>query len=97
MTKEELIHAVYDKGHLTKEAAKAAVDVIFGNAHGYEGIIIDALAKGDVVRIAGFGQFSGQKRKARNGRNPQTGEPVEIPAKTAPKFEPGKRLKDALL
>lgn len=96
MTKEELIRQVYEKGHLTMEAAKAAVDALFGNAHGSAGIIIEAVAEGREVRIAGFGQFSGQARKKRNGRNPQTGELVLIPAKIAPKFEAGKRFRDSL-
>ena len=71
------------------------------NSHGAEivntvfAIISETLAKGESVIITGFGKFESVTTKARTGRNPKTGEPVEIPAKTAIKFRPGKNLKES--
>ena len=55
-----------------------------------------SLTRGDEVRLVGFGKFSGTRRKAWTGRNPRTGEPMQIKASSQPKFRPGKVLKDAV-
>ena len=73
----------------SKKEAQAAVDKIFS-------AITDALAKEENVTLVGFGTFKAAERKARKGRNPQTGEEIEIPARKVPKFIPGKNLKDAI-
>ena len=73
----------------TKKAAQDAVDCIFGT-------ITNALKKKGSVSLVGFGTFKVDKRKARTGRNPQTGESMKIKAKNVPKFVPGKALKEAV-
>ena len=73
----------------TQKQAKEVVDSVLG-------AITDALAKQDTVQIAGFGSFKVNERKARTGRNPQTGASIQIPASKVPKFTPGKALKDAV-
>jgi len=73
----------------TKKEAQAAVDCVFSS-------ITKALKKGDAVTLVGFGTFKVAKRKARKGRNPQTGEEIKIKASKAPKFTAGKSLKDAV-
>jgi DNA-binding protein HU-beta len=89
MNKNELISAVADKAGLEKGKAQAAVDAVFS-------VITEELKKGGDVRLVGFGNFSVAKRGASKGRNPQTGAPVNIPARNAPKFAAGKGLKDAV-
>ncbi len=74
---------------LTKKDATAAVDAVFST-------IQDALANGEKVQLIGFGNFEVRERAARKGRNPQTGEEIEIPASKVPAFKPGKALKDAV-
>ena len=59
-------------------------------------VITDALRRGDEVRLVGFGTFSCSRRKASTGRNPRTGEPMQIRESTQPKFKPGKGLKDSV-
>jgi len=88
MTKADLAAAVAETG-MTKKQATAAVDTIIDSIKG-------ALAKGESVRLVGFGTFSVKKRKARIGRNPQTGEELKIKAKKVPAFSAGKGLKDAV-
>jgi len=88
MNKAGLINEVSDVVS-TKKEAKAAVDCIFSS-------ITKALKKNDKVSLVGFGTFSVSKRKARKGRNPQTGEEIKIKAKKVPKFAAGKALKDAV-
>ena len=73
----------------TKKEAQAAVDCVLGT-------ITKALKKKDPASLAGFGTFKVDNRKARKGRNPQTGEEIKIKAKKVPKFVPGKGLKDAV-
>jgi nucleoid DNA-binding protein len=73
----------------TKKEAQGAVDCIFDS-------ITNALKKKDTVTLVGFGTFKVDKRKARKGRNPQTGEEIKIKAKNVPKFVAGKALKDAV-
>lgn len=89
MTKADLVAKVAESG-MTKKQAAATVDCVIE-------AIKESLAKGDSVRLVGFGTFSVKERKARTGRNPRTGEPLEIPAKTVPIFSAGKALKDAVL
>ena len=73
----------------TKKEAQAAVDCVFES-------ITKALKKKDTVTLVGFGTFKVNRRKARKGRNPQTGEEIKIKAKRVPKFTPGKGLRDAV-
>jgi nucleoid DNA-binding protein len=73
----------------TQKMAKEAVDCVLT-------AIADALAKSETVQISGFGSFKVNERKARTGRNPQTGAPMQIPAAKVPKFTAGKALKDAV-
>ncbi|MEM9706417.1 MAG: HU family DNA-binding protein [Pseudomonadota bacterium] len=89
MNKNEFIDRVADAADMTKADAARAVDAVFD-------AITEALKAGDDVRLVGFGTFSAQKRAARDGRNPRTGEAIKIPASIQPKFAPGKGLKDAL-
>ena len=88
MTKADLVSAVAGTGMTKKEAAEA-VDVVIDT-------ITKALVNGDKVSLVGFGSFSVKKRKARTGRNPQTGEAIKIKAKKVPVFSAGKALKDAV-
>lgn len=88
MTKADLASKVAESG-MTKKDAAAAVDAVIV-------AIKDALAEGEKVSLIGFGTFSVKERKARTGRNPRTGEKLEIPAKKVPVFSPGKGLKDAV-
>ena len=88
MTKADIVAAVAEIG-VTKKEAAAAVDAVLNSIKG-------ALAKGNKVSLAGFGSFTVKKRKARTGRNPQTGKPIKIKAKNVPVFSAGKALKDAV-
>ena len=88
MNKGDLINEVA-KVVSTKKEAQEAVDCVFSS-------ITKALKKGDAVTLVGFGTFKVTKRKARKGRNPQTGEEIKIKASKAPKFTPGKLLKEAV-
>ena len=88
MTKADLVAAVAETG-INKKQAAAAVDSMIDAIKG-------ALAKGDKVSLVGFGSFSVKTRKARTGRNPQTGKPLKIKAKKVPVFSAGKGLKDAV-
>ena len=85
MNKQELIGAVSETTGLSRSDASKAVEGVFD-------AITDSLRKGDEVRLVGFGTFSCSKRKASTGRNPRTGEPMQIKASTQPKFKPGKGL-----
>ena len=89
MNKSELAEAVGESFGGNKTMGGTAVDAVLG-------AITDALADGDKVQISGFGTFEVRHRKARTGRNPRTGEPVEIAASNAPAFKPGKNLKEAV-
>lgn len=88
MNKGDLVNEVA-KVVSTKKEAQAAVDCVFGT-------ITKALKKKNTVTLVGFGTFKVDKRKARKGRNPQTGEEIKIKAKKVPKFVPGKALKDSI-
>ena len=88
MNKGDLINEV-SKIVENKKAAQAVVDSVLSN-------IIRALGKGDSVSLVGFGTFKVAERKARKGRNPQTGEEIDISASRVPKFVAGKALKEAV-
>jgi nucleoid DNA-binding protein len=88
MNKGDLVNEVA-KVVKTKKEAQAAVDCVFST-------ITKTLKKKDAVTLVGFGTFKVGERKARKGRNPQTGEEIKIKAKKVPKFIPGKALKDAV-
>ncbi|MBH0238898.1 HU family DNA-binding protein [Methylobrevis albus] len=89
MNKNELIAQVAEKSALTKAQAGQAVDAVFD-------VITDTLKSGDEVRIVGFGNFVVTQRAAGEGRNPQTGATIKIPASKQPKFRAGKGLKDSV-
>lgn len=89
MNKTDLINAVAEKSDLSKKDATQAVDAVFES-------ISDSLQNGDKVQLIGFGNFEVRERAARKGRNPQTGEEIEISASKVPAFKPGKALKDAV-
>ncbi len=93
MNKTELTEQLSKKTGMTKAGAKRAVDAIFSTSP-REGIIANAVSKGDRVQITGFGTFERRKRKKRTGRNPQTGDSIIIPAAKYPAFVAGKSLKD---
>ena len=88
MNKGDLINEVA-KVVSTKQEAQSAVDCVFST-------IMETVKNGDTVAVAGFGTFKASKRKARKGRNPQTGEIIEIKEKNVPKFVAGKAFKDAV-
>lgn len=89
MNKSELIEAIAAASDLPKAAAGRALDAMTDT-------ITTALTEEDQVVLVGFGTFSVKDRAARTGRNPQTGEPIEIAAAKIPSFKPGKALKDAV-
>jgi DNA-binding protein HU-beta len=90
MTKAELIEQMAKDAGISKTAAAAALDSFFTN-------VTKALKKKDgKMTLVGFGTFAKMRRKARNGRNPQTGESIKIKAANVVKFRPGKKLKDAI-
>lgn len=89
MTKAELAESVASKVDLPRAVAERAVSVMFDD-------IVNALKQGDKVNISGFGTFSVAMRRPRTGRNPKTGESIEIAATRAAKFKPGKTLRDSL-
>ena len=90
MTKAELVEKAAKDAKISKVAAAAALDSFMSNG-------TKALKKKNgKVTLVGFGTFSKVRRKARKGRNPQTGEPIKIKASNVVKFSPGKKLKDAI-
>ena len=89
MNKAELIDAVAEAADLPKASAARAVEAVTD-------LITDTLKKDEQVSIVGFGTFSLRARAARTGRNPRTGESIEIKASRVPAFKPGKALKDAV-
>ena len=89
MNKNELVDAVSTVASLKKADAAKAVDAVFDS-------IAEALKQGSEVRLVGFGTFHVAKRAASEGRNPRTGEKIQIAASKQPKFKPGKQLKDAI-
>ena len=89
MNKTELVNQVAEATELSKKDAGKAVDAVFET-------IQNALAKGDKLSLIGFGTFEVRERAARTGRNPQTGEEMQIPASKVPAFKAGKELKEAV-
>ncbi|MEK4078160.1 HU family DNA-binding protein [Paenibacillus sp. FSL M7-0656] len=89
MNKSDLITHVSEATELSKKDVTKAVDAVFD-------AISEALQSGDKVQLVGFGNFEVRERSARKGRNPQTGEEIEIPASKIPAFKPGKALKDGI-
>ena len=87
MNKKELVNLIAEKTETTKKDAAAVVDAVIE-------VVTEALSKGEKVRITGFGTFEVRERAARTGYNPQTGEPIDIPATKYPAFKAGKRLKE---
>jgi DNA-binding protein HU-beta len=88
MTKADLVAAIASDANLTKTDAEKALNAFLGN-------VTKALKTSGKLTLTGFGTFSVTNRKARTGRNPQTGEKINIPASTTVKFKPGKALKDS--
>lgn len=89
MTKAELVEEVADQTELTKKHAEVIVNTVFES-------IVDSLRAGDKIELRGFGSFRIRQRGPRTGRNPKTGEKVDVPAKRIPYFKPGKELKELL-
>jgi DNA-binding protein HU-beta len=89
VNKTDLVSIVAKHAQISKDAAAEAVDATFDG-------IASALRSGDTVRIVGFGNFQVAHRKASSGRNPRTGETIQIPASRIPKFKAGKALKEAV-
>lgn len=89
MNKSELIGAVAQKAGLTKKDTEKVINSFIE-------VVQEALATGDTVGILGFGTFLARERPVREGRNPRTGEPIQIPAAKVPVFRPGRGLRDAV-
>ncbi len=87
MTKADLIEEVARLGELTRKDSEVIVETIFDS-------IVRSLRVGDKIEIRGFGSFRTRQRKSRVGRNPKTGDRVDVPAKKIPFFKPSKELKD---
>ncbi|MGA8443016.1 MAG: HU family DNA-binding protein [Candidatus Sulfotelmatobacter sp.] len=87
MTKADLIDEVSRLAELTRKDSEVIVETIFDS-------VVRSLRAGDKIEIRGFGSFRTRQRKPRTGRNPKTGEKVEVPAKKIPFFKPSKELKD---
>lgn len=86
MTKADLVEKIANQVALSKKDSEIVVNTVFRS-------IIDALAKDDKVELRGFGSFRTRKRLSRVGRNPKTGDKVDVPEKKVPFFKPGKNLK----
>jgi len=89
MTKADLVEKMAKDAGISKAAAGKALDSFIDG-------VVKAVKKGNKVALVGFGTFSVAKRKARTGRNPQTGKPIQIPARKIPKFSAGKTFKDTV-
>jgi integration host factor subunit beta len=89
MTKADLVEEVSKVTELTRKDSEVIVDTLFES-------VIKALKEGDKLEVRGFGSFRVRQRNARVGRNPKTGEKVEVPAKRVPYFKPSKELKDLI-
>ncbi|NLM45559.1 MAG: HU family DNA-binding protein [Firmicutes bacterium] len=89
MNKSELISLVAEKAGMTKKDTEKVVNAVFDG-------IGESLAKGDKVQVIGFGTFEVRERKAREGRNPATGETITIPAVKVPVFKAGKALRESV-
>jgi integration host factor subunit beta len=89
MTKAELVEEVSRVSDLTKKHSEVIVDTVFKS-------IISALQRGEKIELRGFGSFRLRKREPRKGRNPKTGDKVDVPPKKVPYFKPGKELKELI-
>lgn len=89
MNKEELVEGVAQRCGLSKTEASSYLDT-------FVGVVEENLGKGEEIRVTGFGKFSVRERPAREGRNPQTGEPMQIAASKTPVFSAGSSLKNAV-
>jgi integration host factor subunit beta len=89
MTKAELVEEVSRVSDLTKKHSEVIVDTVFKS-------IIDALQRGEKIELRGFGSFRLRRREPRKGRNPKTGDKVDVPPKKVPYFKPGKELKELI-
>ena len=89
MTKAELVDEVARVVSLTKKQAETIVNIVFDS-------IVNSLRSGQKIELRGFGSFRLRSRKSRTGRNPKTGEKVEVPSKKIPYFKPGKELKELI-
>jgi len=89
MTKAELVEEVARASNLTKKHSEVIVDSVFQS-------IVLALHRGEKIELRGFGSFRLRRRQSRRGRNPKTGDRVEVPQKQVPYFKPGKELKDLI-
>jgi len=89
MNKAELVEEVASQTGLTKKTSREAIDAMTS-------VITDVLARGEKVSLVGFGTFQVMQRKARRGRNPRTGQTIQIPAKRVPKFKAGKDLREVV-
>lgn len=89
MNRNDLALDIATRTNMSRTEATRAVDAVFTS-------IADALKKGEEVKIVGFGTFAVTERSASEGRNPKTGEPIQIPASRVPRFRAGKGLKEAL-
>ena len=89
MTKAELVEEVSRVSDLTKKHSEVIVETVFKS-------IIDALHRGEKIELRGFGSFRLRRREPRKGRNPKTGDKVDVPPKKVPYFKPGKELKDLI-
>jgi integration host factor subunit beta len=89
MTKAELVDEVAKVVELTKKQAEAIVNIVFDS-------IVESLRAGQKIELRGFGSFRLRSRKSRTGRNPKTGEKVDVPSKKIPYFKPGKELKEMI-
>lgn len=89
MTKAALVEEVARVADLTKKHSEVIVETVFRS-------IIDALQRGEKIELRGFGSFRLRRREPRKGRNPKTGDRVDVPSKRVPYFKPGKELKDLI-
>jgi integration host factor subunit beta len=89
MTKADLVEEVVQAAEVSKKDAEAIVDTVFNS-------IVEALRRDDKIELRGFGSFRVRRRRSRHGRNPKTGDRVEVPEKRIPYFKPGKELKDLI-
>jgi integration host factor subunit beta len=89
MTKATLVEEVARAANLTKKNSEVIVETVFRS-------IVDALHQGDKIELRGFGSFRLRRREPRKGRNPKTGDRVQVPSKRVPYFKPGKELKELI-
>ena len=89
MTKADLVEEVVKAVDVSKKHAETIVNTVFSS-------IVDALQRDDKIELRGFGSFRVRRRRSRQGRNPKTGDRVEVPEKRIPYFKPGKELKDLI-